>query len=79
MPAQYELELSERYQILEQNLELIQTASLNQEQRMMLQKFIETSFKESSQLSGDQKQLDNLAIIMNNMNNQNSQMAINMN
>lgn len=60
---QYEQELTERYQILEINLELIQNANLNQEQKMMLQRFIETSFKESLQISGEQKQLDHLATI----------------
>jgi len=59
-------------------LNLIQTTSLNQEQRIMLQKFIEMSFKESLQLSGEQRQLDHLSIITNNFlnQNQNSQMGI---
>jgi hypothetical protein len=51
---------------------------LNQEQRIMLQKFIEMSFKDSLQMSGDQRQLDHLSIITNNALNQNqiSQMGI---
>lgn len=70
LPAQYEQELSKRYQTIEENLEIIQTSGLNQEQRLMLQKFIEQSFKESLQQSGDQKQLDQLALITNNLSNQ---------
>jgi hypothetical protein len=78
LPSQYEEELASRSRVIEDNLNLIQTTSLNQEQRIMLQKFIEMSFKESLQLSGEQRQLDHLSIITNNFlnQNQNSQMGI---
>ena len=78
LPSQYEEELVSRSRVIEDNLNLIQTTSLNQEQRIMLQKFIEMSFKESLQLSGEQRQLDHLSIITNNFfnQNQNSQMGI---
>ena len=52
--------------MIDDNLNLIQTTSLNQEQRIMLQKFIEMNFKESMQISGEQRQLDHLTIINNN-------------
>lgn len=73
MPPEYERELTERYQILEINLELIQNANLNHEQKMMLQRFIETSFKESLQISGEQKQLDHLATITNSVSSHGQQ------
>ncbi len=78
MPSQYEEELVNRSRLIEDNLNLIQSTSLNQEQRIMLQKFIEMSFKDSLQMSGDQRQLDHLSIITNNALNQNqiSQMGI---
>lgn len=72
LPALYEQELSKKYQSIEENLELIQSSGLNQEQRMMLQKFIETSFKESLQISGDQKQIDHLSLITNSLANPNN-------
>ena len=68
LPIQYEQELNKRSRIIEDNLMLIQTTSLNQEQRIMLQKFIEMSFKDSIQISGEQRQLDHLTIINNNLN-----------
>lgn len=68
LPVEYEQELNKRYLNIEENLNLIQTASLNAEQKIMLQKFLETSFKENLQLSGEQRQLDHLAIIYNNTN-----------
>jgi len=78
LPSQYEEELVNRSRLIEDNLNLIQSTSLNQEQRIMLQKFIEMSFKDSLQMSGDQRQLDHLSIITNNALNQNqiSQMGI---
>jgi acetyl-CoA carboxylase alpha subunit len=71
LPSQYEEELINRSRLIEDNLNIIQSTSLNQEQRIMLQKFIEMSFKESLQMSGDQRQLDHLSIITNNALNQN--------
>lgn len=65
----YEQELVKRYKMLEENLDLVQSTSMTQEQRILLQKFIEQSFKESLQLSGDQRELDHLALITSNQNN----------
>jgi hypothetical protein len=55
--------------MLEENIALVQSTSLTQEQRILLQKFIEQSFKESLQLSGDQRELDHLALITSNQTN----------
>ena len=46
---------------------LIQTSGLSQEQKLMFQKFVEASFKETLQMTGEQRQLDHLAMIFNNM------------
>lgn len=73
LPSEYEQELNKRYMNVEENLNLIQSATLNPEQKIMLQKFLETSFKESLQISGEQRQLDHLAIIYNNTNLQTNQ------
>jgi hypothetical protein len=65
LPQDYELELKKKYKKVEDNLTLIQSAGLTAEQQIMVQKFIEGSFKESVQLSGEQRQLDYLSIILN--------------
>jgi hypothetical protein len=80
LPTEYEQELNKRYSNIEENLNLIQSASLTPEQRIMFQKFMETSFKENLQISGEQRQLDHLAIIYNNNNaaNQNTQFGSHM-
>jgi acetyl-CoA carboxylase alpha subunit len=77
LPAEYEQELNKKYKNIEENLKLIQSTNLNQEQRIMLQKFIETSFKESLQITGEQRQLDHLALIQNNNSNNFSNSANN--
>jgi hypothetical protein len=73
LPAPYEQELKRKYRSIEENLSLIQASGLSQEQKLMLQKFIETSFRDHLQMTGEQRQLDHLAMIFNNMNVQNSQ------
>jgi hypothetical protein len=47
-------------------MNLIQTSGLNQDQQIMMQRFLETTFKDTIQLNGDQRQLDYLSIILNN-------------
>ncbi len=63
LPEAYEQELNKRYKHFEENINFIQAAELNSEQRMMLQKFIENNFKESLQQSGEQRQLEYLSIM----------------
>lgn len=70
LPDAYEKELNQRYKNFEENIELIQETDLNDEQQSMLQKYIEGSFKESLQLSGEQRQLEYLSIIHSNTLNQ---------
>ena len=56
-------------------MNLIQTSGLNQDQQMQMQRFLESTFKDTIQLNGDQRQLDYLSIILNNtlsMNNGNA-------
>jgi hypothetical protein len=64
---------------MEENFNVIQSAGLNQEQKLMLQKFIDTAFKENIQMSGEQRQLDHLAMIYNNLAAQNNSQNVNMN
>lgn len=66
LPDNYENELTRRYKNFEENIELVQGTDLNNEQRNMLQKYIEASFKESLQVSGEQRQLEYLSIIHSN-------------
>lgn len=66
LPEEYEQELNIRYKNFEENIDLIQSTDLNNEQQNMLQKFIETSFKEHLQMSGEQRQLEYLSIIHSN-------------
>jgi hypothetical protein len=73
LPSQYEQELKRKYRNIDENLSLIQASGLSQEQKIMLQKFIETSFKDNLQMSGEQRQLDHLAMIFNNISSQQSQ------
>ncbi len=68
MPDAYEQELNKRYKNFEDNICLIQSAELNNDQRMMLQKCIENSFKESLQITGEQRQLEYLSIMSSNSN-----------
>lgn len=75
MPSQYEQEMSKKLKIAEDNLGLIQSANLNQEQRMMLQKFIDNNFKESLQMTGEQRQLEHLSIMSSTLVNQNAQIT----
>lgn len=66
LPEVYDVELNKRYKAFEDNISLVQSIDLNNEQRIMLQKFVEGSFKENLQLSGEQRQLDYLSIIHTN-------------
>ncbi len=66
MPEAYEQELNRRYKNFEENIDLVQSTDLNPEQQQMLQKFVETSFKDSLQVSGEQRQLEYLSIIHSN-------------
>ncbi len=71
LPSQYEQEINKKFKITEENLNLIQSANLNQDQRIMLQKFIDNNFKEALQLSGEQRQLEHLSIMSSTLVNQN--------
>ncbi len=51
---------------IEENMNLIQTSGLNQDQQIMMQRFLESTFKDTIQLNGEQRQLDYLSIILNN-------------
>lgn len=48
---------------MEDNLRLINNANLTQEQRVVFQKFLDVSFKEWLQASGNFKQLEQLTIL----------------
>lgn len=75
LPNQYEQEINKKFKITEDNLTLIQSANLNKEQCMMLQKFIDNNFKESLQISGEQRQLEHLSIMSSTLVNQNAQIS----
>ena len=72
MPSAYEQELKRKYRSVDENLSLIENSGLNQEQKLMLQKFIDQAFKDSLQASGEQRQLDHVAMILNNVAAQNN-------
>jgi hypothetical protein len=63
--------MNKKYKTTEDNLSLIQSANLNQEQRMMLQKFIDNNFKETLQITGEQRQLEHLSIMSSTLVNPN--------
>ena len=63
--------MNKKFKTTEDNLSLIQSANLNQEQRMMLQKFMDNNFKETLAITGEQRQLEHLSIMSSTLVNPN--------
>jgi hypothetical protein len=63
LPEEYKEELRKRLKTAEENIQLIHSDNLNDEQKNLLQKFLDFNFRESLNLTNEQRQLDHLTML----------------